>query len=92
MDVMGRLRRRPQRKAPVGAVSRYRRVLFNRQVGVSFIKEDIFSNMVRLRKPLADISELEGNPLMNISFFGIFMDLNIWLRECLFDVFANEWR
>ena len=85
MDVMRRLRRRPQRQLAVRRPVRDRGVLLHRQVRVAFEIEDVFAHEVRLRERRLHVAELERDVLVDVRAVPVLVDADLGMRERGFD-------
>ena len=61
MEIMRRLRTRPDGQLAIGIFNGHRGVLLDRKMRAALIKEGVLEDFVRFHKPLFDVSEFQGH-------------------------------
>src|SRR5438309_4256064 len=60
-------------------------MLFQRQVSVAFVKENVFPNEVSFGEALIDVTELERDLLMYVASVSVFVNPRLVLSQPIFD-------
>ena len=74
MDVMRRLRARPQDELPVGVLRRDRGVLLDRQMRVAFVEEGVLEHVIGRRQRGLHIAEAERDELVDVPGVAVVVD------------------
>ena len=85
MHVVWRLCRAPQRQLFVGVKVGDCRVLLEWQVGVAFVKENVFSNEIGFGKSFFDIAEFQRDFFVNVSTVTVLVDARLIRRQSIVD-------
>ena len=85
MDVVRRLRGRPQGELAVGSPVRHRRVLLHGQVGVPLEEEHVLANEVRAAERRLHVTELERHRLVDVGAVAVLVDAHVRIGQRLLD-------
>ena len=80
VDVVRRLRGRPERELVVRVEVREGRVLLHRQVRVALVEEDVFADKVGLGEALVEVAEFEVDFLVDVAAVAVIMNARLFDR------------
>ena len=85
MDVVRRLRGRPQCELAVGPPLGHRRMLFHRQMSIALVEENVLAHEIGACERGFDVTELERDVLVHVRSVAVFVDAHLGMTERLLD-------
>jgi hypothetical protein len=85
VDVVRRLRRRPEGELSVGAEVRQRGVLFEGDVRAALVEKEVLVDAVGVREPSVDVAELHRDELVEVARVAVVVDARLGSRDGVFD-------
>ena len=85
VEVVGRLRARPDAELPVGRRVGHGGVLLHGEVGAPLVEEEVLPHEVGLGEALLHVSELQGDALVDVAVLAVVVDARLRRRQGLLD-------
>ena len=83
VDVVRRLRARPEHELAVGILRRDRRVLLDRQVGVALIEERVLEHAIGVGERLLDVAEAQRHGLVDVAGVAVLVNARLGVGEAV---------
>ncbi len=83
VDVVRRLRARPQRQLAIGIERGHGRVLLDRQMRVALVEERVVEHVVGRGECRVDVAELERHELVDVPRVAVLVDARLGVREAV---------
>ena len=81
VEIVRRLRTRPQCQLPVAILDRYCRVLLNGKVCIPLEEEQVFEHFIRFGKPFVRVTEFKGHAFVNVPFLTVIVNPRLRCRK-----------
>ena len=84
VDVVRRLRARPEHELAVGILRRHCGMLLDRQVRIALIEERVLEHLVCIGERASDVSEFERDELVDVAAIAVLVDARVVVLQAVF--------